>query len=131
MLFRKVADQPFKNVPGRLHTPLTIGSSFPPFEPLGAEAAIRVLQANRVLLKIFEELFSTFPFAIERLAFIDSILHGVGQAHEAMGSAAGGTNHRLCDLLFDQTGNTPILPVIAHPLCVGRQVMTQSNQLEC
>ena len=131
MLFRKVAGQPFENVPGRLHTPLTIGSGFTPFKPLGAEAAIRVLQANGVLLKIFEEPLGTFPLTVKRFAFIDAILHGIGQAHQAMGSATGGTDHRLCNLFFNQTGDTPFLPVIAHPFCVGRQVMTEPNQLEC
>src|SRR5262245_24843674 len=69
--------QPLGNVAGSLKAAAGRGIVGPAGEPVGAEAAVGILQAERVVVKVLDKRLGPLPLAGERLAALLTLADGV------------------------------------------------------
>ena len=65
--------QPFQDVAGGLQPAIDVGPGLAAFEPFGAEAAVGVLQAERIAVIVVDEDLGPAEFALDRLAALDRV----------------------------------------------------------
>jgi len=102
----------------------------PAREPVGAEAAVGVLQAERIFVKVIDESLCPLPLAVEWLAALLALVNGVAESRHAVRTAAGRPDDRLSQLFLYKSLNVPHLPVVTFPLLIRLEVVGKGDELE-
>ena len=102
-LFGQRAHQPLDHVARGFNATLLRGVVTAAGEPVGAEAAIRVLQFEDVVVVVVDELGSAKELTVELFAQFDLTIDDIAEAGHAMRSTARGTHHILSEFLFDES----------------------------
>ena len=100
-------------------------------EPRRAQAAVTVLQPERVHLIPLHEVGRLLILAIERLATPQPGFYRQAQARQAMRAAARRPANRLGQFLAHQPREIPFQALVVYPLVVQICVVLQGDQLEC